>query len=123
MNKLKVAALGIAIVGLTVGGVVAADNDGSCKFKEDGTYVSNQGTISAFGPMNAAMDCATRGALPTKVLERLGRWGDAETKVWAEDIKRLNQEVIDRNKKAEEAIEPITEPIEIEPIDAPDEGV
>ena len=59
MNKLKVAALGIAIVDLTVGGVVAADNDGSCKFKEDGTYVSNQGTISAFGPMNAAMHCAT----------------------------------------------------------------
>ena len=122
MNKLKVTALGIALVGLTVGGVVAADNDGSCKFKEDGTYISNDGSVSAFGPMNAAMDCATRGALPSKVLARLGRWGDAETKAWAEDIKRLNQEVIDRNKKAEEPPEPIT-PIKVEPLDAPDEGV
>lgn len=119
MNKLKVTALGIALVGLTVGGVVAADLDGSCKFKEDGTYISNDG-VSAFGPMNAAMDCATRGALPTKVLARLGRWGDTETKAWAEDIKRLNQEVIDRNKKAEEPPEPRT-PIEVEPL-AP-EGV
>ena len=55
--------------------------------------------------------------------DRLGRWGDQETQEWAEDIKRLNQEMIDRNKEAEEAIEHITEPIEIEPIDAPDEGV
>tara|TARA_R110000744_G_C19269683_1_gene552352 strand:+ start:526 stop:888 length:363 start_codon:yes stop_codon:yes gene_type:complete len=119
MSKVTLVVLGLAMVGLTIGSVVAANTDGSCKFKENGNYVSDNGSISAFGPMNAAMDCATRGVLPASVLARLGKWGDPETKAWAEDIKRLNQEVIDRNKKAEEAPEPIT-PIEVESIDAPD---
>ena len=104
-----------------VGGVMASGS-GTCNYKADGTYLMSNGT-AAFGTMNDAMHCASQGILPQVVADRLGRWGDQETQEWAEDIKRLNQEMIDRNKKAEEAIEPITEPIEIEPIDAPDEGV
>jgi hypothetical protein len=45
------------------------------------------------------MHCASLGLLPDVVSRRLGVLGDEETKQWAEDIKRLNQEVIDRKKK------------------------
>ena len=112
-----VATLGIA------GGVIASNSGGTCNYREDGKYVMSDGTVAAFGTMNHAMHCASLGLLPDVVSRRLGWLGDEETKAWAEDIKRLNQEVIERNQReAEEALEPITEPIEIEVLEAPEEG-
>lgn len=104
-----VATLGIA------GGVVASNSGGTCNYQEDGTYVSSDGTVSAFGTMNAAMECASYGLLPPVVAHRLGWLGGEETKAWAEDIKRLNQEVIERREAEAEAIE-------IEVLEAPEEG-
>ena len=39
MSKVTLVVLGLAMVGLTIGSVVAANTDGSCKFKENGNYV------------------------------------------------------------------------------------
>jgi hypothetical protein len=123
MRKLPLLLISAVATIATVGGVMASGSSGTCNYREDGKYVLSDGSISAFGTMNHAMHCATQGLLPDAVAHRLGWLGDEETKAWAEDIKRLNQEVIDRNKKAEEVQEPITEPIEIEVLDAPEKGV
>jgi|TARA_R110000823_G_scaffold5388_1_gene21189 hypothetical protein len=120
MRKLTILlALALATTA-AVGGVMATDS-GTCNYKADGTYLMSNGT-AAFGTMNDAMHCASQGILPQVVADRLGRWGDQEAQEWAEDIKRLNQEVIERNKEAEEPPIVIT-PIIVEPLDAPEEGV
>ena len=110
MRKLTLILFGtMAAVSLSVGGMVMA-NEGSyssCSYNDKGQYVSPDGSVSAVGTMNAAMDCAANGELPDIVAKRLGVFGDAETKAWAEDIKKLNEEVIERKKKAvtEEVLE------------------
>jgi len=122
MRKLPILLIAAVATIATVGGVMASGSSGTCNYREDGKYVLSDGSIAAFGTMNHAMHCATQGLLPDAVARRLGWLGDEETKEWAEDIKRLNQEVIERNQReAEEALEPITEPIEIETLDAPEE--
>ena len=124
MRKLPVILLSAVATIAIVGGVMASSSGGTCNYREDGKYVMSDGTVSAFGTMNHAMHCASLGLLPDVVSRRLGWLGSEETKAWAEDIKRLNQEVRERNQKeAEEALEPISEPIKVEVLDAPDEGV
>ena len=109
MRKLTLILLGaMTAVSISVGGVVLAEGSySSCSYNEKGQYVSPDGSVSAVGTMNAAMDCAANGELPDIVAKRLGVFGDAETKAWAEDIKKLNEEVIERKKKAvtEEVLE------------------
>ena len=118
MRKLTILLASALATTAAVGGVMATDS-GTCNYKADGTYLMSNGT-AAFGTMNDAMHCASQGILPQVVADRLGRWGDQETQEWAEDIKRLNQEVIERNKEAEEPPIVIT-PIIVEPLDAPEE--
>ena len=109
MRKLTLILLGaMTAVSLSVGGVVLAESSySSCSYNDKGQYVSPDGSVSSVGTMNAAMDCAANGELPDIVAKRLGVFGDAETKAWAEDIKKLNEEVIERKKKAvtEEVLE------------------
>ncbi len=102
MRKLPILLIAGVATLATVGGVVASDSTDKCNYREDGKYVMSDGTVSAFGTMNHAMHCASLGLLPDVVSRRLGWLGDEETKAWAEDIKRLNQEVIERQRKEKE---------------------
>ena len=102
MRKLPILLIAGVITLVTVGGVVASDSTDKCNYREDGKYVMSDGTVSAFGTMNHAMHCASLGLLPDVVSRRLGWLGDEETKAQAEDIKRLNQEVIERQRKEKE---------------------
>ena len=99
MKKLPVLLISAVATLATVGGVMASSSSGTCNYREDGKYVMSDGTVSAFGTMNHAMHCASLGLLPNAVSRRLGWLGDDETIAWAEDIKRLNQEVIERQKE------------------------
>tara|TARA_R110000824_G_scaffold12903_5_gene56321 strand:+ start:5625 stop:5996 length:372 start_codon:yes stop_codon:yes gene_type:complete len=120
MRKFTILLASVIATTAVVGGVMASGSSGACNYKADGTYLMSDGTVAALGSMNDAMHCASQGILPQVVADRLGRWGDQETQEWAEDIKRLNQEVIERNKEAEEP--PIViPPIIVEPLDAPEE--
>ena len=104
----KLILFGAMAVSFSVGGVVLAEGSySSCNYNEKGQYISPDGRVSAVGTMNAAMDCAANGELPDIVAHRLGVFGDSETKAWAEDIKKLNEEVKERKKKAvtEEVLE------------------
>jgi len=97
-----------------VGGVMASSSSETCNYDEDGNYHMSDGTVSAFGTMNHAMHCASLGILPDVVSRRLGLLGGDETKAWAEDIKLLNQEVIERKKKKQ------TEEIKVETLEEPE---
>ena len=118
MKKFTILVASVIATTAAVGGVMASGSGGTCNYKADGTYLMSDGTVSAVGTMNAAMQCASQGVLPQVVADRLGRWGDKDTQEWAEDIRRLNQEVIERNKKAEATPEPAA-PIDVEPLQAP----
>jgi hypothetical protein len=111
MKNLPVLLISAVATLATVGGVMASSSSGTCNYREDGKYVMSDGTVSAFGTMNHAMHCASLGLLPDAVSRRLGWLGDDETIAWAEDIKRLNQEVIERQKeeKKEEVLIEILE--------------
>jgi hypothetical protein len=99
MRKLPLFLVSAAATIILIGSVTASTSSDTCNYRDDGKYVMSNGNISAFGTMNHAMHCASLGLLPDVVSRRLGVLGDEETKQWAEDIKRLNQEVIDRKKK------------------------
>ena len=110
MRKIKMRKLPLFLVSavatiIIIGSVTASTSSDTCNYRDDGKYVMSNGNISAFGTMNHAMHCASLGLLPDVVSRRLGILGDEETKQWAEDIKRLNQEVIDRKKKEKEESE------------------
>ena len=59
----------------------------SCGYDpETGNYLYDGNKVAAYGTMDSAMECALQGILPTIVANRLGVWGDAETKEEAEEI-------------------------------------
>ena len=103
---MKLFALSIPLVAVAVAvGVAAGGGSGSCGYDEDGRFVGLDGQISAFGTMAAASECAAQGVLPAVVAQRLGVWGNADTREWAEEIKKLDAEAKQRLKeeKAEQA--------------------
>ena len=108
MRKLTLTIAAILTATAIGGGVYAGTTPGSCNYNEDGTYTSNSG-ISAFGTMNAAMHCAAQGLLPQIVANRLGVWGDADTREWADEIRKLDAEQKQKNKevKAEKLADPL----------------
>ena len=55
-----------------------------------GNYLYNGNQVAAYGTMDSAMECALKGILPEVVANRLGEWGDAETKEEAEQIILMN---------------------------------
>ena len=88
MNKKLLIALGaasiIVIAGVASAGIVAYN---SCGYDEKtGNYLYDGNKVAAYGTMDSAMECALQGILPTIVANRLGVWGDAETKEEAEQI-------------------------------------
>ena len=88
MSKKLLIALGaasiIVIAGVASAGIVAYN---SCGYDEKtGNYLYDGNKVAAHGTMDSAMECALQGMLPTIVANRLGVWGDAETKEEAEEI-------------------------------------
>ncbi len=97
---MKLIALSVPIVAAVAAVAVAAGGDSSsCGYNEDGTYMSADGRVSAFGTMAAAAACAADGKLPDVVAARLGVLGDEETLQWAEDIKKMDAEARQRSEK------------------------
>ena len=99
MKKLTLSVAAIIAVGAITGGVYASSSSGLCNYTDDGNFVNSDGSISAFGTMNTAMDCARQGILPAVVARRLGQLGTADIQQWAEDIKNLD---VEQKKKIEE---------------------
>jgi hypothetical protein len=70
-----------------------------CNYNSRGNYVSNDGTVSAYGTMESAMQCALSGVLPQVVIERLGVLGTSETKEQAEHILVVDEESYLKNEE------------------------
>ena len=88
MNKKLLIALGavgiMVIAGVASAGIVVYN---SCGYDEKtGNYLYDGNKVAAHGTMDSAMECALQGMLPTIVANRLGIWGDAETKEESEQI-------------------------------------
>ena len=104
MKKIYIAMGGLVAV-LSAGGIAAnASYSNDCNYNSDGTYTAN-GQTSANGTMNAAMHCAAQGILPEIVAQRLGVWGDADAKEWAQQIRTLNNEIRLKNEEAAKTAE------------------
>ena len=104
MNKKLLIALGaasvIVIAGVASAGIVAYN---SCGYdKQTGNYLYDGNKVAAHGTMDSAMECALQGMLPDVVASRLGMWGDAETKEWAEEILLMNSIKKEEKRKATE---------------------
>jgi hypothetical protein len=97
---MKLFALSIPLVAVAAVVAVAAGGDSSsCGYNEDGTYVSADGQVSAFGTMTTAAACAANGKLPNVVAMRIGVLGDEETRQWAEEIKKMDAEARQQREK------------------------
>ncbi len=88
MSKKLLIALGaasiIVIAGVASAGIVAYN---SCGYDEKtGNYLYDGNKVAAYGTMDSAMECAVQGILPSIVANRLGVWGDEDTKEEAEQI-------------------------------------
>ena len=95
---MKLIALSVPLIAVAAA-VAAGGDSNSCGYNEDGTYMSADGRVSAFGTMTAAATCAANGKLPDVVAARLGVLGDEETLQWAEDIKKMDAEARQRSEK------------------------
>ena len=104
MNKKLLITLGAAgivvIAGVASAGIVAYN---SCGYDEKtGNYLYDGNKVAAHGTMDSAMECALQGMLPDVVANRLGMWGDEDTKEWAEEILLMNSIKKEEKRKATE---------------------
>ena len=104
MNKKILISMGvvgiIVIAGVASAGIVAYS---SCGYdNQTGNYLYDGNKVSAYGTMDSAMECALQGILPDVVANRLGAWGNAETKVEAEQILLLDSIKKEENRQATE---------------------
>ena len=104
MNKKLLIALGAAgivvIAGVASAGIVAYN---SCGYDEKtGNYLYDGNKVAAHGTMDSAMECALQGILPDAVANRLGVWGNAETKEEAEQILLMDDIKKEEKRKARE---------------------
>ena len=89
----------IVIAGVASAGIVAYN---SCGYDEStGNYLF-EGKEYAHGTMDSAMECALQGMLPDVVASRLGVWGNAETKVEADNIILMDELKKEEQKRAKE---------------------
>ena len=104
MNKKILISLGvlgvIVIAGVASAGIVAYN---SCGYdKQTGNYLYDGNKVAAYGTMDSAMECALQGILPDAVANRLGAWGDVETKEEAEQIFLMDEIKKEENRQATE---------------------
>ena len=87
-------------VGSVAAGIVAYN---SCGYDEQtGNYLYDGNKVAAYGTIDSAMECALQGMLPEVVANRLGLWGDAETKEEAEQIILIDSIKKEENRQAKE---------------------
>ena len=104
MNKKILISLGvlgvIVIAGVASAGIVAYN---SCGYdKQTGNYLYDGNKVAAYGTMASAMECALQGILPDAVANRLGAWGNTETKVEAEEILLMDEIKKEEKRQATE---------------------
>ena len=104
MSKKLLIALGavgiIVVAGVASAGIVAYN---SCGYDEKtGNYLYDGNKVAAHGTMDSAMECALQGMLPDVVANRLGMWGNADTKEDADDILLMNSIKKEEKRKATE---------------------
>ena len=104
MNKKLLISMGvvgiIVIAGVASAGIVAYS---SCGYdKQTGNYLYDGNKVAAYGTMDSAMECALQGILPDVVANRLGAWGNAETKEEAEQILLLDSIKKEEKRQATE---------------------
>ena len=104
MNKKILISLGvlgvIVIAGVASAGIVAYN---SCGYdNQTGNYLYDGNKVAAYGTMDSAMECALQGILPDVVANRLGAWGNAETKVEAEQILLMDEIKKEEKRQATE---------------------
>ena len=104
MNKKLLIALGtigvVVIAGVASAGIVAYN---SCGYDEKtGNYLYDGNKVAAHGTMDSAMKCALQGILPDAVADRLGVWGDVETKEEAEQILLMDDIKKEEKRQAKE---------------------
>ena len=104
MNKKLLITLGAAIViivaGVASAGIVAYN---SCGYDaETGNYLYDGNKVAAHGTMDSAMQCALQGMLPDVVADRLGIWGDKETKEEAGQIILMDELKKEEKRQAKE---------------------
>jgi len=104
MNKKLLITLGAAIVivvaGVASAGIVAYN---SCGYDaETGNYLYDGNKVAAHGTMDSAMQCALQGMLPDVVADRLGIWGDKETKEEAGQIILMDELKKEEQRQAKE---------------------
>jgi hypothetical protein len=104
MNKKLLITLGAAsiIVVATVAsaGIMAFN---SCGYdKKTGYYLYDGNKVSAYGTMDSAMKCAMQGILPDVVANRLGKWGNAETKEEADNIILMDSIKKEENRRTKD---------------------
>ena len=89
----------IVVAGVASAGIVAYN---SCGYDEEtGNYLF-EGKEYAHGTMDSAMECAMQGMLPDVVANRLGSWGNKETKEEAEQINLMNELKKEEQKRPKE---------------------
>ena len=89
----------IVIAGVASAGIVAYN---SCGYDESTGNNLFEGKEYAHGTMNSAMECAMQGMLPDVVANRLGKWGNAETKEEADNIILMDDLKKEEQKRAKE---------------------
>ena len=104
MNKKLLISLGAAsivvLAGVASAGIVVYI---SCGYDErTGNYLYDGNKVAAHGTMDSAMECALQGMLPDVVANRLGMWGNADTKEDADDILLMNSIKKEEKRKATE---------------------
>ena len=104
MSRKLLIALGAAsivvIAGVASAGIVAYN---SCGYdKQTGNYLYDGNKVAAHGTMDSAMECALQGILPSIVANRLGVWGDEDTKEEAEQILLMDDIKKEEKRQAKE---------------------
>ena len=104
MSKKLLIALGAAsivvIAGVASAGIVAYN---SCGYdKQTGNYLYDGNKVAAHGTMDSAMQCALQGMLPDVVADRLGAWGNKETKEEAGQIILMDELKKEEKRQAKE---------------------
>ena len=104
MSKKLLIALGaasvIVVAGVASAGIVAYNSCGDDA--ETGNYLYDGNKVAAHGTMDSAMQCALQGMLPDVVADRLGSWGNKETKEAAEQINLMDERKKEEQRQAKE---------------------
>ena len=89
----------IGLVSIISGGaVIARETPESCSYDEKTGYFFDKGVWHSTGSWEHAKNCALEGRLPASVQQRLGAWGDADTRIASQKLLTENHRVSSLSK-------------------------